>query len=58
MSWGRMTLRRRISTASIPSLVAASSNTVSMAKTLAGRATPRYGPDGAVFVATPRTVQR
>ena len=53
-----ITLRRRIPIASVPSARAAESNIASIANTLAGRATPRYGPDGAVFVATPRTVQR
>jgi hypothetical protein len=58
MSSGVITLRRRISIASRPSRAAAASNIASIANTLAGRATPRYGPDGAVLVATPRTVQR
>ena len=57
MSSGRMKLRRRICSPDRSSARAAESITDSMAKTLAGRATPRYGPAGAVFVATPRTVQ-
>ena len=49
-----ITLRRRISTGSMPSSRAARSISRSTTITYCGRLTPRYGPVGALLVVTAR----